>query len=214
MNINEALELFKIDDLSQITEEELKKMYRTYCFMYHPDAHPNEDVDFYKEMMQKINEGYSILKEHILFTDIKTRKTESERQREEEQIEKEKILMDIIVRAYYASKNEIDKINADFLDMFLSIPQKVGHMRTVGYKTVAGYRHISEAFENKAKMESEIMNKHIEKFAKEFVSKYGIEMNFLEVIGGEYINFLNRTNWYEKYKNYQEEENNNKKRLN
>lgn len=191
----------------------MKKIYRSYCLKYHPDAHPNEDTDFYKEMMQKINEGYGILKKHILYINIEVEKAQTEKQREEEQIEKERILMDIIVRAYYASKDEIDKINADFLDMFLSIPQKVGHVMSAGYKTIVGYQHIWKAFENKAKMESEIMNKYIEKFAKEFISKYGIETYFLEVISGEYINFLNSTNWYEKYKNYQDE-NSNIKRLN
>lgn len=56
---------------------------------------------------------------------------------------------------------------------------------------------------NKAKTESEIMNRYIKKYAEEFAEKYGIEINFLEVVRGGYINFLNNTNWYEKYRNYQ-----------
>ena len=55
------------------------------------------------------------------------------------------------------------------------------------------------------------MKKYIKMFAQEFAEKYGIEINFLEVIGGDYINFLNNTNWYERYMNHQEQDD--KKRL-
>ena len=85
--------------------------------------------------------------------------------------------MDIIVKAYYASKAEIDKINSEFLDLFLSLPQKVGHMTTGGYrKPIAGYHHIDEIFENKSKAESKVMKKYIKMFAQEFAEKYGIEI--------------------------------------
>ena len=97
--------------------------------------------------------------------------------------------MDIIVKSYYASKSEIDKINSDFLDLFLSIPQKVGHMSNGLSRPVSGYRHIDEVFEQKSLQESTILKEYIKKFALEFVTKYGIEINFFEVSTGDYIIF-------------------------
>lgn len=202
MELCEAMNIFGITESNKINEEEIKKIYRQLCFLNHPDAHQNEDTKYYNDMMSKINAAYEMLK-HYAYSQSKNFLNNSEEQRIKEQIEKEKILMDIIVRAYYASKPEIDKLNSDFLDLFLSIPQKVGNITYGDYKPIVGYDHIGEIFMNKAKTESEIMNKYIEKYAEEFAEKYGIEINFLEVVRGGYINFLNNTNWYEKYRNYQ-----------
>lgn len=212
MTLTEALELFKLNNSTEITEENIKKVYRNYCFAYHPDAHHDENPDVYQDMMIKINEAYDVLKKYVFFNNIKEQINEKEKQERQQQIVKEQILMDIIVRAYYASKNELDKINSDFLDIFLSIPHRVGRTK-INKRTIGAYPHIDKAFENKAKSESELMKKNIEKYAKEFARKYDIEINYLEVIGGEYINFLNGTNWYEKYKNYQEKETEDIKRL-
>lgn len=206
MDLFEAIGIFEIADSKNINEEEIKRIYRKLCFLYHPDAHQNEDVKYYNDMMYKINSAYEILKCHCAYNQNKSSFYNPEEQRVKQQTEKEKILMDIIVRAYYASKAEIDKINSEFLDLFLSLPQIVGHMTTGGYKTVVGYQHIDEVFKNKSQAESEVMKKYIKMFAQEFAEKYGIEINFLEVIGGDYINFLNNTNWYEKYINYQEQD--------
>lgn len=208
MNLYEAMSIFEITDSKNINEEEIKRIYRKLCFLYHPDAHQDEDVKHYDDMMSKINSAYEILKRYCAYNQNKSSFTDRDEQRIKQQTEKEKILMDIIVRAYYAAKAEIDKINSDFLDLFLSLPQKVGHM-TIGSgyrKPVAGYCHIDEVFENKSKAESEVMKKYVKMFAQKFAEKYGIEINFLEVIGGDYINFLNNTNWYEKYINYQEQD--------
>lgn len=207
MDLYEAMSIFEIADSKNINEEEIKRIYRKLCFLYHPDAHQNEDVKHYDDMMSKINSAYEILKSHCVYNQNKIHFNDRDEQRVKQQTEKEKILMDIIVRAYYASKAEIDKINSEFLDLFLSLPQKVGHMTTGGYgKPIAGYHHTDEVFENKSKAESEVMKKYIKMFAQQFAEKYGIEINFLEVIGGDYINFLNNTNWYEKYINFQEQD--------
>lgn len=207
MDLYEALSIFEIADSNNINEEEIKNIYKKLCFLYHPDAHQNEDVEHYDDMMKKINSAYEILKNHCAYNQNKSSLNDREKLQFKQQTEKEKILMDIIVRAYYASKAEIDKINSEFLDLFLSLPQKVGHVTTGGYrKPIAGYHHIDEVFENKSKAESEVMKKYIKTFAQEFAEKYGIEINILEVIGGDYINFLNNTNWYEKYINYQEQD--------
>lgn len=207
MDLYEALSIFEISDSNNVNEEEIKSIYRKLFFLYHPDAHQIEDVKHYNDMMSKINSAYEILKSHCAYNQNKSSFNDWEEQRVKQQTEKEKILMDIIVRAYYASKTEIDKINSEFLDLFLSLPQKVGHLTTGGYrKPVAGYHHIDEVFENKSKAESEVMKKYIKMFAQEFAEKYGIEINFLEVVGGDYINFLNNTNWYEKYINYKEQD--------
>ena len=208
MDLYEALNIFEITNSNNVTEEDIKKIYRKLCFLYHPNAHPTEDVSVYHDRMVKINKAYEILKRHCAYDQNKNSFTDQEKQRVKQKTEKEKILMDIIVRAYYASKEEIDKINSDFLDLFLSLPQKVGHMTIGGgyRRHVAGYHHIDEVFENKSKAESEVMKKYIKMFAEEFAQKYGIEINFLEVVGGDYINFLNNTNWYEKYINYKEQE--------
>lgn len=205
MDLYKALNIFEIADLKDVNEEEIKSIYRKLCFLYHPDAHQNKDSKHYNDMMSKINDAYEILKRHCAYKQNKIFFTDQDEQRVKQQTEKEKILMNIIVRAYYASKAEFDTINSNFLDLFLSLPQKVGHMTTGGYsKPIAGYHHIDEVFENKSKEESEVMKKYIKMFAQEFAEKYGIEINFLEVIKGDYINFLNNTNWYEKYINYQE----------
>ncbi len=206
MNLSEAVNIFEIVDLNNVNEEEIKGIYRKLCFLYHPDAHPNEASKYYDDMMSKVNNAYNILKRHCACKQNKSFDAQEE-QRFKQQIEKEKILMNIIVRAYYASKAEIDKINSDFLDLFLSLPQKVGHMTTGGHRRpIVGYRHIDEIFENKSKTEAEVMKKYIKMFAQEFAEKYSIEINFLDVTSGDYINFLNNTNWYERYMNYKEQD--------
>ena len=206
MNLEEALKIFDITDLSNTNLDEVKRIYRRLCFLYHPDAHQNEDTKKYNEMMAKVNSAYEILKYQCIYAQNNKTFTSQEEQSIKKQTAKEKILMDIIVKSYYASKSEIDKINSDFLDLFLSIPQKVGHMSNGLSRPVSGYRHIDEVFEQKSLQESTIMKEYIKKFALEFVTKYGIEINFVEVSTGDYINFLNNTNWYEKYINYKEPE--------
>ena len=206
MELYEAMSIFGITEQKKVDEEELKRIYRQLCFFNHPDAHLDEDFKYYNDMMSKINTAYEILKYYCACSKNKDFFTNDEEQQVKKQTEKEKILMDIIVRAYYASKPEIDKINSDFLDLFLSIPQKVGNITGRNYKPIVGYRHIEEIFISKAKTESEIMNKYIKKYAEDFAEKYGIKIEFLDVVGDEYINFLNNANWYEKYINYQEKE--------
>lgn len=207
MTIEEAMKVFKIIDENELSEDNIKKIYRKLCFLYHPDAHLYEDSKKYTEIISQVNNAYDVLKQYITRVNYKSSYDEKQKRKEREQTEKEKILMDIIVKSYYASKAEIDKINADFLDYFLSIPHKAGKDK------IASYRHIGEAFNNKAKNESEIMNKYIKKFALEFANKYDIKINFMEIMTDEYINFLNQTNWYDKYCSYKESEEKNSKRL-
>ena len=208
MSLEEAMSVFKIVNESEITEENIKKVYRSLCFQYHPDAHQNEDEEYYNNMMKQINEAYEILRKYTPKTNYQNNYEEKKRNEKQQQIVKEQILMDIIVRAYYAAKAEIDKINEDFMDYFLSIPQQVGHIPSGSYgKPETAYRHIRKAFEEKAIAESEIMNEYIKKFAIEFADKYGIEIDFLEIVTGEYINFLNNNRtWYDKYCSYKGQE--------
>lgn len=207
MTIEDAMKTFKIMNKDELNEDNIKKIYRELCFLYHPDAHLSEDSQKYTEIISQINAAYDVLKQYITRINSKNSYVQKQQREKQEQTEKEKILMDIIVKSYYASKAEIDKINADFLDYFLSVPSKTGKVR------VASYRYIGEAFNNKAANESEVMNKYIKKFALEFANKYGIEINFMEVMTGEYINFLNRTNWYDKYCNYKENEEKSSRKL-
>ena len=207
MSLEEAMHIFEIASEAEIKEENIKKTYRSLCFQYHPDAHPSEDFNQYNNIMIEINEAYSMLMRHI--SNINSRNSyDQKRTREiEKQIIKEKILMNIIVRAYYESKDEINKMNEDFLDYFLSIPQKVGHVTSGPYgRPVVGYRHIAEAFNKKASDENRIMQEYIKNLAIEFANKYGFEIEFLDVCTGEYINFLNSANWFDKYCSYKKQE--------
>jgi len=213
MNLEEAMNIFKIASESEIKEENIKKIYRSLCFQYHPDAHQNEDEEYYGNMMKQINAAYEILRKYIPSINYINDYEEKIKNEKQKQIVKEQILMDIIVKAYYASKVEIDKINADFMDYFLSIPQQVGNIYSGTFgKPVVGYEHIKKAFEEKAAAESKIMNEYIKKFAIEFAEKHGIDIDFLQVVTGEYINFLNGDrNWYDKYCSYKEKNEEQKK---
>lgn len=207
MNLEEAMQIFNISDEKEINEENVKKIYRHLCFQYHPDAHQNEDKEYYDNMMKQINVAYELLRNYIPSINYKNEYKERINNEKQKQIIKEQILMDIIVKAYYASKEEIDKINEDFMDFFLSVPQQVGNIFGGQNKTVTGYKHIQEAFNKKAATESKIMNEYIKKFAIEFADKYEINIDFLDVITGEYINFLNNNRtWYDKYCSYKEKE--------
>jgi len=58
MNYKKALEIFEINDLKQITKEELKKKYYKLCLQYHPDKNKDENS---KEQFQDIGLAYELL---------------------------------------------------------------------------------------------------------------------------------------------------------
>ena len=202
MNFNDAKKVFNIDDDRKITNDNIKKIYKKLCFKFHPDAHLEEERTIYEEYMKCINIAYSVLKRFINKFDVNSTKDENEQHETEKQIIKEQILMDILVKAYYSSKEEIDEINSDFFEYFQKIPSKVGKIKDKCGNIHYGYRHTNRAFIFKAEDEYKIMAKYIKKYAIEFANRYEIKINIRDVVLGDYINFLNNTDWYDKYLKY------------
>ena len=67
MNICEALEIFEIDDISNLNIDRLKKKYHKFALKYHPDK--NDNTATANAKFQKINEAYATLKNEIMGDD-------------------------------------------------------------------------------------------------------------------------------------------------
>ena len=69
MDLQEALYILEIDNISNISLEYLKKKYHKLALKNHPDKHNDvkniNSINEYKEKFQKINEAYEILQKEI-----------------------------------------------------------------------------------------------------------------------------------------------------
>jgi len=63
MNYQKALEIFDINNIKEITKEELKKKYYKLCLQYHPDKNPDKNT---KEKFQEIGLAYEILTSEVI----------------------------------------------------------------------------------------------------------------------------------------------------
>lgn len=218
MNLEEAISLFEIEDINKLTEEELKKLYRALCFKTHPDAHPNEDKDEYQQLFIQVQQAYDILFEYITnrqndtnYSKLNGFNYESYQYRHQQEInrkiEKEKILTDIIVRAYYAAKPELDQINDKYLDILLSIPSDIHKHKIRGRTVLGGFRNIQEALEQKSKEEAKILEKYTRQYIHDFIEEYGLDIDdrYFRYDG---LDFLEDINWYDKYMEKKQQESN------
>jgi len=132
MNKETALELLGFNDDDEFTQTELKKHYRTYALMYHPDKNLAEDASI---RFLEIKEAYDLLQNSIV------RETETE----DEQTAYHRIL-----KEYLGIQIVDDKIN-DILDNLLSVCEKQtisilekieGKKFEMMYSILKKYRHI------------------------------------------------------------------------
>ena len=80
MDLQEALYILEIDNISNISIEYLKKKYHKLALKNHPDKHNNikniNSINEYKEKFQKINEAYEVLQKEINIINNETTENE------------------------------------------------------------------------------------------------------------------------------------------
>ena len=79
----------------------------------------------YEEKIKIINEAYSILEHNTFYEERKSVREEKERYEKNKQIKKEQILTEIIVKTYYQSQSEINKLRENFLSNLINKVSKL-----------------------------------------------------------------------------------------
>ncbi len=118
MTLEEAKQIFNITTLT--VDLNLKKMYKNLVFLNHPDAHPNENQEYFKVKIQEIKEAYSILEHSISILKNDSIKSQNEEYEINKKIRREQILTEIVVKSYYQSQNEINKLKAGLLEQYIN----------------------------------------------------------------------------------------------
>lgn len=196
MTLKEAKRIFGIETLTK--DIDIKKIYRSLVFANHPDAHP-ENSSEYEEKIKIINEAYSILEHNNFYEEIKSDREEKERYEKNKQIKKEQILTDIIVKTYYQSQSEINKLRENLLDNLINKVSKLSLNRRRKQVTPV----LPEFMKENAEKEAEIMKVFAKQNVKEFMKEYQLELdmnnrNYL-IAFGEPLYFLEAIpDWYEK----------------
>ena len=117
MTLEEAKQIFNITTLT--VDLNLKKMYKNLVFLNHPDAHPNENQEYFKVKIQEIKEAYSILEHSISILKNDSIKSQNEEYEINKKIRREQILTEIVVKSYYQSQNEINQLKAGLLEQYI-----------------------------------------------------------------------------------------------
>ena len=181
MTLEEAKRIFGIETLTK--DIDIKKIYRSLVFANHPDAHPENSRE-YEEKIKIINEAYSILEHNTFYEERKSDREEKERYEKNKQIKKEQILTEIIVKTYYQSQSEINRLRENIRR------EQVTHV-------------LFEFMKDNAEKEAEIMEAFAKQNVKEFMKEYQLELdmnnrNYL-IAWGESLYFLEAIpDWYEK----------------
>lgn len=202
MTLEEAKEIFSFSSLTD--ETELKKKYKNLVFLFHPDAHP-ENPEEYMKKIQEINEAYSILENSIEFLKRDKIRTQEEEYKKQKQIKKEQILTGIVVKSYYQSQNEINKLKTEMLNQYISKAAQLN----INREKVMG--NVLEPITVEiAHKEARIMNVFVKQNVLAFINEYGLQINessnrnsflymfeplyFLDVIPDWYEKVLNKEN--------------------
>lgn len=196
MTLEDAKRIFGIETLTK--DIDIKKIYRSLVFANHPDAHPENSSD-YEEKIKIINEAYSILEHNTFYEEIKSDREEKEEYEKNRQIKKVQILTDIIVKTYYQSQSEINKLRENLLS---SLINKVSKLNLDRRKEVTPV--LSGFMKENAEKEADIMRAFAKQNVKEFMKEYQLEFdknsrNYIVAAYFEPLYFLEAiTDWYEK----------------
>lgn len=170
MTLEEAKQIFNITTLT--ADLNLKKLYKNLIFLYHPDAHPNENQKYFKKKIQEINEAYSILKHSISILKNDSIKSKNKEYETNKEIRKEQILTEIVVKSYYQSQNEISHLKAEMLNQYISRASKLN----INREKIMGSVLESITIEI-AHKEAKIMNTYIKQNVAAFIDDYELEVN-------------------------------------
>ena len=197
MTLEDAKRIFGIETLTK--DIDIKKIYRSLVFANHPDAHPENSSD-YEEKIKIINEAYSILEQNTFYEEIKSDREAKERYEKNRQIKKEQILTDIIVKTYYQSQSEINKLRENLLDNLINKVSKLSLNRRREQVTPV----LPEFMKENAEKEADIMKVFAKQNVKEFMKEYQLEFdknsrNYIVAAYFEPLYFLEAIpDWYEK----------------
>lgn len=197
MILEEAKQIFNITTLT--VDLNLKKMYKNLIFLNHPDAHPNEEQEYFKAKIQEITEAYSILSHSIEFLKSDGVSSQEEEYKKNKQIKKEQILTEIVVKSYYQSQNEISQLKAEILNQYINRVSSLDINREKMMGSILKPITIEVA-----QQEAKIMEKFVKQNVCAFIEEYGLHVNetsnrngFLYML--EPLYFLDVIpDWYEK----------------
>ena len=170
MLLEEAKQIFNITTLTD--DLNLKKLYKNLIFLYHPDAHLNEDQEYFKTKVQEINEAYSILEHSVSILKKDSIKSQNEEYETNKKIKKEQILTEIVVKSYYQSQDEISQLKAEMLNQYISRASVLDINREKIMGSIL--EPITVEFAHK---ESRIMNTYLKQNVAAFIDDYGLEVN-------------------------------------
>lgn len=169
MTLEEAKQIFNITTLT--ADLNLKKLYKNLIFLNHPDAHPNENQEYFKVKIQEIKEAYSILEHSISILKNDSIKSQNGEYEINKKIRREQILTEIVVKSYYESQNEINQLKAGLLEQYID---KVSNASVKKSKVIQSIlKPITMEVANK---ELAILNKFLKNNVDIFMKEYGLQI--------------------------------------
>ncbi len=169
MTLEEAKQIFNITTLT--VDLNLKKMYKNLIFLNHPDAHPNEDQEYFKAKIQEITEAYSILERSISILNNNINKSQNEEYEINKKIRREQILTEIVVKSYYQSQNEVNQLKAVLLEQYIDKASKASVKKAKAIQSI-----LKPITMEVASKECAIINKFLKNNIDIFMKENGLQI--------------------------------------
>ena len=169
MSLDEAKQIFNITTLT--ADLNLKKIYKNLIFVNHPDAHPNENQEYFKVKIQEITEAYSILEHSVSILKNDCIKSQNEEYEINKKIRREQILTEIVVKSYYQSQNEVNQLKAGLLEQYIDKASKASVKKAKAIQSI-----LKPITMEVASKEYEILNKFLKNNVDIFMKENGLQI--------------------------------------